>query len=239
MNIGPVFHGRFLRRYKRFFADILLDSGEEIVSHCANTGSMLGLLEPGARVVVSHHPHRAKLKYSWELVNIAGHWVGVNTSNPNRLMEEFINQKKLMNLFGLSHVVKREVFISDQSKCDLLVKNTHDQDVYVEVKNTTLWEDCVGLFPDSVTERGQKHLQELSRLEDFGKRTYLFFMVQHEGVELVKPADFIDSTYGRLLRSAVLDHGIGLGAIQFKVEFPDVKTLALTFRRTLPVDLSY
>ena len=199
---APLIPGRLVRRYQRFLADVALEDGSIVTAHCANTGSMRGCKEPGSPVLLSAspNPHR-KLPYTWELVEVAGHWVGINTSLPNRLAREGIEAGIVAELQGYA-AIRGEVPYGANSRIDLLLEGTGGR-CYVEVKNVTLAEGGRALFPDAVTERGQKHLRELQRVVAAGDRGVIFFVVQRGDVASVSPADAIDPVYGRLLREAV------------------------------------
>ena len=112
-------------------------NGKTIISHCANTGSMEGLLIPGSPLLLTQHPERPKLKYSWQAVKIGPHWVGVNTSNPNKLVKNFILSGGLRDGLGVNEFVRAEVPISKESRCDLIARDERGREVYIEVKNTT------------------------------------------------------------------------------------------------------
>ena len=202
---GPITEGRLIRRYKRFLADVILKDDSEVTAHCPNTGSMLGCQPANARVIlsVSDNPKR-KLKYTWELVETSpGAWACVNTSRPNAQAREAIEQGVVTELAGYSRVRSEVRYGSEKSRIDLhLSGHTSRPDAWVEVKNVTLCEQGTGYFPDSVTTRGQKHLRELTAQAEAGDRAILLFLVNHTGIEVVKPADQIDPAYGRLLRQA-------------------------------------
>src|SRR5262249_49804031 len=149
----------------RFLADIRLDDGRIITAHCANSGSMMGCAEPGARVFVSvtDSPNR-RLPYTWEIVQDEATWVGINTSVPNRFVEHCITARKIPELTDYE-VEQREVSNGDKSRIDLLLKSRLDgHRCFVEIKNVTLRDDRVALFPDAVTQRGTKHLRELQEI---------------------------------------------------------------------------
>ena len=159
----PLIRGRLLRRYKRFLSDIELDSGEVVVAHCANPGAMLGLKDPGAPVWLSpsRNPKR-KLKYSWELIRVDGHLVGINTALPNRIVEEAVAAQAVPELAGYPRL-RREVPYGRNSRIDLLLESEDRPSCYLEVKTVHL-KRRAGLaeFPDSCTKRGAKHLAQLS-----------------------------------------------------------------------------
>ena len=204
----PLIRGRLLRRYKRFLSDIELDNGEIVVAHCANPGSMTGLKDTGAPVWLSpsRNPKR-KLKYSWELIQVDGHMVGINTAWPNRIVEEAVTAQLVPELAGYPSL-RREVPYGRNSRIDLLLEAADRPPCYLEVKNVHL-RRTAGLaeFPDSVTKRGAKHLRELSEMAGRGARAVMFFLVQRGDCVSFQVAADIDPDYDRALHAA-LDHGV-------------------------------
>ncbi len=212
----PLYPGTLIRRYQRFLADVMLDSGETVTAHCPNSGSMKGCAVPGYRVLLSRSANpRRKYCYTWELVEVDGSWVGINTGLPNRLVAEAIRERKVPELAGYSEI-RPEVRYGEHSRIDLLLSGPAGL-CYVEVKNVTLVEGGRALFPDSVTERGQKHLRELMREVASGNRGVIFFVVQRGDADAMAPADTIDPEYGRLLRRAA-GSGVEAMAWQARVE---------------------
>ena len=194
--------GTLIQRYKRFLADVRLANDEIVVAHCTNTGSMMGCKEPGSAVYISRSDNlNRKLAYTWEMIEINGRWVGINTMHPNKLVAEAIESGIIEELSGYS-VIRREVKVSAHSRLDLCLES-HGGNCYVEVKNVTLTVNGSAAFPDAVSERGTKHLKELIRLKRQGHRAALVFVIQRGDCETFRPADEIDSEYGRWLRRAV------------------------------------
>jgi sugar fermentation stimulation protein A len=204
--------GTLIRRYKRFLADVRLDSGEVVIAHCPNTGSMTGCNIPGSPVLlsVSDRPGR-KYPYTWELVQSGANWVGINTTHPNRLVADAIQDGTVPELQGYE-TLRREVPYGVNSRIDVLLEGTSGC-CYVEVKNVTLVDEGRALFPDAVTLRGQKHLCELEQVVRDGGRGVIFFVVQRGDADSVAPADIIDPEYGRLLRRAM---GRGVEALAYR-----------------------
>lgn len=205
---APLQEGILLKRYKRFLADVELPSGDVITIHCPNTGSMKNCQQPRSRVWFTDSGN-AKRKYpcTWQIVEVDGKFlVGINTGLSNGLVAEGIESGCVTELQGYT-TIRREVPYGEQrSRIDLLLENQESDAprCYIEVKNVSLGlGDGLGEFPDAVTTRGQKHLQELMHIKSTGDRAVLFFCVQHEGIDVVRPADAIDPAYGRLLREAV------------------------------------
>lgn len=197
--------GRLLRRYKRFLADVELDDGTCLTVVCPNTGSMLGCNTPGSRVWLSSSdvPTR-KYRHTWELVEVGGVLIGINTALPNKLVREAISEGVISELGGYSSVRAEVPFGAERSRVDLLLQDPARADCYVEVKNVTAAvEQGIALFPDAVSARGAKHLRELMRLTADSRRAVLIYCVQRGDVSQVRPADTIDPLYGRTLRDAL------------------------------------
>lgn len=199
---APLIQGHLLRRYKRFLADVVLATGEVVVAHCANPGSMLTCAPEGALVwlSVNDNPKR-KLEHTWELVAAGGELVCVNTARANRVVAEGLERGVVRELAGFDEL-RSEVRLGERSRVDFLLRHG-DQRTYLEVKSVTL--DAgrgVSAFPDSVTERGTRHLNELMAAVADGDRAALLFCAQRGGTRAVRPADEIDPVYGRTLRAA-------------------------------------
>jgi sugar fermentation stimulation protein A len=209
--------GRLVRRYKRFLADVELPSGEVVVAHCVNTGRMLGCSDPGSMVWLEPAPPQSKRKLQWTWVltkTPSDIMVGVHTGYPNRFVAEALRQGSLASLKGYAHV-RTEVRMGASSRVDVLLTD-HETcpQCWVEVKNVTLARDGVAFFPDAVTERGRKHLDELSARVAEGDRAAMVFVVQRSDVHSFRPADDIDARYGETLRSAVETGGVEAYALR-------------------------
>lgn len=207
-------HGKLIKRYKRFLADVLLDDGTEVVAHCTNSGSMKSCLEEGAEVYLTpvSDPKR-KTKFTWEMIKINGDWVGINTGNPNKLAFEAISKGQIQGLSGYTEV-KREVTFED-SRFDVFAENK-DEKCFIEVKNVSLKEDRYALFPDAVTLRGQKHLQTLMKVKKHGMRAVMLYLIQRMDVEIFAPASSIDPQYAKLLKEAY-EAGVEIFPMQARV----------------------
>lgn len=212
----PLIPGRLIKRYKRFLSDVELESGEIVTAHCANPGSMMGLVDVGSSVWLSpsRNPAR-KLKYSWEIASAQGEPVGINTSHPNGIVADAIAAGQVPELAGYAEL-KREVRYGKNSRIDILLGGGRDGDTadkpspacYVEVKNVTLKRGAdAAEFPDSVTSRGAKHLEELGDAVEAGHRAVMFFLVQRADSRFVTIAGDIDPNYQTTFRRA-LERGV-------------------------------
>ncbi len=203
----PLLPGRLIKRYKRFMADVELQDGEQVTAHCANSGSMLGLMQPGSRVWLSRatNPKR-KLRFTWELVEADGALVGINTALPNKLAEEAIAAGRIPQLTGYASI-RREVPYGRNSRIDLLLEAPGEPKCFVELKNVTLKRDGGAQFPDAVTARGTKHLGELAERVRAGERGVMFYLVQREDCGMFSIATDIDPDYDKAL-GAALDAGV-------------------------------
>jgi sugar fermentation stimulation protein A len=202
----PLLPGTLVTRYKRFFADIELDSGEVVTAHCPNTGPMTGVCLLGNRVWVSQNDNpKRKLKYTWELIEAHDNeptWVGVNTGLPNRVVRWALEHHLIPELGEYSEIRSEVKYGAEgRSRVDFVVQ-APDRPVYIEVKNTTWVSGRRSLFPDTVTTRGQKHIQDLQALLPDCRAVMLYFV--HRGdCTSFSPGDERDPKYGTLLREAV------------------------------------
>ena len=225
----PLIRGILKKRYKRFLADIELESGEIITAHCANTGPMIGVCDIDSPVYISksNNPKR-KLAYSWELIEVENTWVGINTALPNRVIKEVLEQEKFPPLQGQYNNVRPEVPYGNnkKSRIDFLLKNESEKNpIYLEIKNTTLAKDNMALFPDTVTTRGQKHLQELMDLLPDAQPMMLYF-INRKDCDRFSPADDYDPDYGKLFREAV-EKGVKILPCRFEITPQGISYLGL------------
>lgn len=220
--------GVLLRRYKRFFADIELEDGAVATAHCPNTGPMTGVCETGAPVYLSasDNPKR-KLAYTWEMIQVQNAWVGINTGLPNRVVKQMLLNQALPPLAGQYTDVQSEVpYGADgKSRVDFVLRGAQAPEIYLEVKNTTLRGDSQALFPDTVTERGQKHLRELTALLP-QRRAMMLYFINRGDCETFGPGDAYDPRYGRLLRAA-LKLGVEILPCRFEVSPQGISYLGL------------
>jgi sugar fermentation stimulation protein A len=227
----PFITGRLIKRYKRFLADVQLDNGSTVTAHCPNSGSMTNCSEPGRKVYLSQHNNpKRKLPYTWELIDMGSSLVGVNTLVPNRLVAEAVSAKAIAELKDFD-TIQSEVKVSSHSRLDLKLEKASLPPCYVEIKNCTLVEEGRALFPDAVTARGRKHLEELQILAKSGNRCVMFFLIQRMDAKSFSPADDIDPAYGNALRQAFA-HGVELLAYDVVIDFKQIHV-----NRRLPIHL--
>ena len=196
--------GKLIKRYKRFFADVQLDNNKEIVTaHCPNTGSMLGLLGEGNAVKLSETNKKdRKLKFTLEIIKSNGASVGVNTHRANRIVEAALLSNKIKSIKKIIHL-QREVRYGENSRIDFLVNNK-DEEIYIEVKNVTLsLKKGIAEFPDAITERGSKHLKELSKIKDKKTRAIMLYLIQRDDCKYFQIAKEIDEKYNSNLKKAI------------------------------------
>jgi sugar fermentation stimulation protein A len=175
----PLIRATLLRRYKRFLADVKLEDGQEVTAHVANPGSMLGMKDEGMTVWLEPNDDpKRKLKYSWKLAEIDGALIVVDTGMANKIVAEALNAGQIGSLAEYSKV-RAEVKYGENSRIDFLLQGADLPDCYVEVKSVTLSRKAgLAEFPDSVTDRGAKHLRELSAMVVEGHRAIMLYLVQ-------------------------------------------------------------
>jgi sugar fermentation stimulation protein A len=224
-----LYPGTLVKRYKRFFADIELDSGELITAHCPNTGPMTGIYIPGNRVQVSlsDNPTR-KLPYTWELIEVNDlepTWVGVNTALPNRVVKAALEAHIFPELGEYGQILGEVVYGQDRkSRVDFMLTG-ENRPIYVEVKNTTWTDGRLALFPDCVTTRGQKHLRELTEIVPQMRSVMLYFINRGDCTQFA-PGDSADPVYGKLLREAIA-RGVEVLPCRFEVSPIGLRYLGL------------
>ena len=191
------------KRYKRFLADCILENGEEIVAHVPNTGSMKTCWDTDWDVLLSFHDNpKRKLKYTLEMTYNGKSWICVNTGLPNKIVENAILNKEIPELQNYKNLKREVKYGSRNSRIDLLLEND-DKKTFIEVKNVTMVsEDNFCLFPDAVSSRGKKHLEELIDEVKEGNRAVMFYLVNREDCKKFRPAWEIDSDYANTLITA-------------------------------------
>lgn len=226
----PLISGVLIRRYKRFLADVRLESGDVVTAHTPNTGSMLGCSSPGSRVWLSRaeNPKRT-YPWTWELTETeSGVLVGIHTGRSNGLVWEALAAAKAPELAGY-RPVRREVVV-EHGRLDMLLENAEGRACYVEVKNVTaVDEQGTAIFPDAVSVRASRHLEALAELVAKGHRAVIFFCVQRGDARRLSPAVAIDPVYGRTLRRVLAQ---GVEALAWRAE---VSQRAIHLETPLPV----
>ena len=214
IEFEPLIEGVLIKRYKRFLADIKLESGEIVTAHCANTGPMKGLLTEEAKVRISVSPSpKRKLPFTLEQISVLNTnnnevWVGINTLFANKLIKKVIEKDLLREKIGEIEIIKSEVpYGKDKkSRIDFFLtpksSNPDNRNIYIEVKNTTWITKDIALFPDTVTKRGQKHLIELKELIPSSK-SVLVPCITREDANFFAPGDEADPLYGKLFRESL------------------------------------
>lgn len=215
---SPLIAGTLLQRYKRFLADVRLESGDLVTATCPNTGSMLGLTAPGMRVwlSISDNPAR-KYRHTWEMLEVdlgkGPSLVGINTGHPNRLVADAIAARRIKPLTGYA-TLRREVKYGRNSRIDILLEDERKGTCYVEIKNVHMMRRSgLAEFPDCVTVRGVKHLAEMTDMVRAGHRAVMVFLVQRADASRLALADDLDPTYGAAFDAA---SAAGVEAIALK-----------------------
>ena len=228
----PLVPARLIRRYKRFLSDMTLDDGREITAHCANPGAMAGLKDPGLKCWLEPNDDpKKKLKFGWRVSELpGGHWVGIDTAVPNRVVKEALIARAVPELAGYE-TVRPEVKYGQRSRVDFLLTQPDLPDAYVEVKNVHFRrEDDWAEFPDSVTERGTRHLLELADMVAQGHRAVMFYLIQRTDCSRLKFAADIDPNYAQTLAN-VRAQGVEVMAYDCTISPQQV-----TLRNAIPVD---
>jgi sugar fermentation stimulation protein A len=199
----PLIKAKLLRRYKRFLADVVLEDGREVIAHCANPGAMLGISSPGSIVWLLKAPEGStrKLAYSWEIVEVDGTLVGINTSRPNLLVAEALQKKRIPELDDYE-IIRQEVKYGTNSRIDFVLETPGIRSCYLEVKNVHLKRKDWAEFPDCMTQRGAKHLRELTHMVRSGARAIMLYIVQRNDCRGFSIAEDLDPFYAHAAREA-------------------------------------
>lgn len=233
MQFPPLHKATLLKRYKRFLADVVLESGETITCHCPNTGAMTGCAPAGATVWLSYHPNsKRKYAYSWELTELpCGALICINTQRANQVVYEAL-QQHLLTAIGPCDVIEKEYRI-DKHRLDFSIIQK-GQRGFIEVKSVTLLHEAQqGLFPDAKSQRATAHVQQLIQLKQQGFRAILLFCVQHSAIQSVRPASHIDPQYAETLQQAA-QLGVEILACRTHISPKTLQVVA----ETIPVHLS-
>ena len=213
--------GTLIKRYKRFFADIKYKN-KIITIHCPNSGSMMGLLNKSNKVWFSrsNNPSR-KLKYTLEIIEIEKKMVGINTLLTNKIVLEALNYKKINSLVKFNHI-KAESKFSEGTRFDFLLSNNNEK-CFLEVKNVTLLrEERIAEFPDAITARGTKHLNELCNAKKKGYKSYILYLIQREDCVSFKIAKDIDKKY-KIAFAKALKSGVKILCYDCKLNNEEIR----------------
>jgi len=213
--------GTFVKRYKRFFADIKYKN-KIITAHCPNSGSMMGLLDKDNKAwfSLSDKPNR-KLKYTLEMIELKNKKVGINTLLTNKIVLEALKYKKIDSLIKFNHI-KTECKFSDGTRFDFLLSNNKEK-CFLEVKNVTLLrKKKIAEFPDAITERGTKHLNELCNAKKKGYQSYILYLIQRENCDSFKIAKDIDEKY-KIAFTKALKTGVKILCYDCKLNSEEIK----------------
>ena len=216
-----LFQGTLIKRYKRFFADIKYQN-KTITSHCPNSGSMMGLLKTGNKVWFSKSDDpKRKLKYTLQIIEINNQMVGINTHLTNKIILESLKEKKIKSLVNFNNI-KAEVKFSDKTRFDFLLNNGEDK-CFLEVKNVTLVrKNNLAEFPDAVTSRGARHLNELINAKKRGYQSYILYLIQREDCKSFRIAKDIDDEY-RIAYEKALKSGVKVLCYDCKLSDEEIK----------------
>jgi len=217
----PLQRVKLIQRYKRFLGDVEWPDGSQMTVHTANTGSMLGCSTAGNHIWIRDSENdKRKYRYSWEISETDdGNMIGVNTHLANKLVVEAIEQGTIKELSAYK-TIRTEVPYGENSRIDILLQDG-DSDCYVEVKNVTARDGKYAIFPDAVTARGTKHLNELVTMVKAGHRAVMLFCIQRSDIELFRPAAEIDPLYARTLAYAI-ENGVEVLAYSVAISAEEI-----------------
>jgi len=229
----PLRPGVLEKRYKRFLADIDFGDSDMTTVHCPNTGAMTGCAEPGFKVwcSVSDNPNR-KYSLTWELSqNNKGEMIVINTQHANRLAGELLKTDLMSEFSGWQEYKPEQRYGKEESRIDWWGRDPDNRECFIEVKSVTLADGAHGYFPDAVSQRAHKHLNELIQVVSDGHRGIQLYMVMHDGIESVSPASHIDPKYAELCKQAE-SAGVEFYAVKCSVTPQEIK-----LERPVPVTL--
>jgi len=227
----PLLEATFLARYDRFIAELDLE-GRTVEAHCVNPGRMEGLVRRGARAWISEAPpgSRRRLRYTLELLEIDGRFIGANTVEPNRLVEILLRERAIDGLRRFRSL-RREVPYGGHSRIDFLL-DTASGEHLVEVKNCHLvYPDDCAYFPDSVSARAAGHLKALADEVRAGRRASVLFMLQHSDGHRLRPSRLHDPVFSEAAGDAAA------AGVRFRAVRVDPRPEGFLFQGSIPVDL--
>ena len=245
MIIRNQIKGTFIKRYKRFFVDCKLENGDIVTAHCPNSGSMKSLLNEKNKVYLTFNDDpKRKLKYTLNFMQLEdGSLVCVNTNLPNELIYDSIKSNLVDELKNPSDIVREVKYGEENSRIDVLCK-IDDKEVFVEVKNVTLIEEeenfnlkkieNLAQFPDAITHRGAKHLRELSKEVEKGKKAVMFYLVNRTDAKCFSIAKHIDYRYYEEFLRA-LKIGVEVLVYNTKIHILENNDIKITINKKLPL----
>ena len=198
---NPLIPGLFIKRYKRFFVDVKTKH-QIVTAHCPNTGSMLGLLKKNNKVWITKTNNKnRKLKYTLQIIEDNGRKIGINTHLTNKIVYTAL-KVNLIKEFKNELIIKPEQKFGNNTRFDFLIESGK-QKIFLEVKNVTLSrKKRLAEFPDAVTSRGLKHLNDLIKATELGYKSYIIYVIQREDCDKFAIAEDIDPEYNKLLTLA-------------------------------------
>jgi sugar fermentation stimulation protein A len=221
MNFGKLIKGKLVKRYKRFLADIILENGEEITAHVPNSGAMTSCIEPNCDVWISFHDNpKRKLKYTLELTKMGENLICTNTGVANKIAIEAIQNGVIKELQGYTSL-KPEQKYGQNSRIDILLEN-ENQKCYVEIKSVSLKIDDYLAFPDSITSRGTKHLNELCDMVKDGHRAVMLYVIQRTDDLPFRLACEIDKKYCEVFKE-VTKQGVEVLLYQSSINYENIE----------------
>jgi len=220
MQFEKLIHGKLIKRYKRFLADIVLDNGDEITAHVPNSGAMTSCIEENCDVWLTFHDNpKRKLKYTLELTKMGENLICTNTGVANKIAIEAIQNETIKELHGYSSL-KPEQKYGQNSRIDILLEN-ENQKCYVEVKSVSLKIDNYLAFPDAVTSRGTKHLNELAQMAKDGHRAVMLYVIQRDDNLPFRLANEIDKKYCEVFKE-VTKNGVEVLVYQSHINLEEI-----------------
>jgi sugar fermentation stimulation protein A len=224
MKFEKLIHGKLIKRYKRFLADIVLDDGSEITAHVPNSGAMTSCIEDNCDVWVTHHDNpKRKLKYTLELTKMGKELICTNTGVANKIAIEAIENGVITELQGYDNLKPEQKYGNQNSRIDILLWNKDsDKKCFVEIKSVSLNLGSTLAFPDAKTTRGQKHLEELRDMVKEGHRAVMLYIIQRTDNLPFRIAYEIDKKYNEIFEE-VIKQGVEVLVYQSSINHEEIK----------------
>ncbi len=224
MKFEKLIHGKLIKRYKRFLADIVLDDGSEITAHVPNSGAMTSCIEDNCDVWITHHDNpKRKLKYTLELTKMGKELICTNTGVANKIVIEAIENGVITELQGYDNLKPEQKYGNQNSRIDILLwNNDSDKKCFVEIKSVSLNLGSTLAFPDAKTTRGQKHLEELRDMVKEGHRAVMLYIIQRTDNLPFRIAYEIDKKYNEIFEE-VIKQGVEVLVYQSSINHEEIK----------------